>query len=315
MGDEQTGFPVATRRGLAGPVHRFFHDAMATTFEIIIPGGDAEYARQAAGAGFGELDRLDLELSRFEGGSDVWQINALSAGRAVPVGDATLQCLLLAKQMFEDTDGAFDVTAGALMNCLRDEAGRGRAADDERLAAALGATGTDLLVIDADQYAVGVLTDGVCVDLGGVGKGYALDRIRELLGDWDVAQAFLSGGGSTVLGIGPAESDDAWRLAVRDPDSDPAELESIYLRDRAFSGSGTAVKGRHVLDPRTGRPAEGAANAWASADSAALSDALSTAFMVMAPEQVEQYCLKHADVGAMILTDDGSLLRFGRWGA
>lgn len=313
MASEQTGFPVATRQGLTGPVHRFFHEAMATTFEVVIPGGDGEYARQAAAACFRELDRIQAELSRFEPGSDVWQVNALSAGQAVAVGDATLECLLLARRVFGATDGAFDATAGALMNCLRTDDGRPRRPTDEEFAAALGATGMDLLVIDAGQYAVGLLADGVCVDLGGVGKGHALDRMGGLLGDWDVETAFLSGGTSTVLAIGPPAPDDGWRLAVREPDGEADDTESIYLRNRAFSGSGTAVKGRHIVDPRTGRPPTGTTNAWAAAASAALSDALSTAFMVMTPEKVARYCRKHPDVGAMLLTDDRKLLCFGKW--
>ncbi len=314
MADEQ-GFPVATRKGLGEDAFRFAHDGMATTFEIVIVGHEREYARQASAAALRLLAELEMELSRFEGGSDVWQINALSANRAVAVGDATLDCLQLAREVADETGGAFDVTAGALMERIRDEDGRPLHPSEDDLADALKSVGMDLLVVDPEQHAVGVLTDGVRVDLGGVGKGYALDRMAAILADWDVETAFLSGGTSTVLAVGPADADDAWLLSVREPGADEA-TESICLRNRSFSGSGTAQQGMHVVDPRTGAQIGSKANAWAAADSAALSDALSTAFMVLTPDQIEAYCAVHQDIGAMLLIgQEGTqkLLRFGRW--
>jgi FAD:protein FMN transferase len=309
------GFPVHTRKGLGEDAFRFSHDGMATTFEIVVVGHEQEYARQASAAAFRLLAELEMELSRFEGGSDVWQINALPANQAVAVGDATLDCLQLAREVADETDGAFDVTAGALMERLRDEEGRSLHPSEEELAEALKSVGMDLLVVDAEQRAVGVLADGVRVDLGGVGKGCALDRMAELLADWDVETAFLSGGTSTVLAVGPADADDAWLLSVREPGADEA-TESICLRNRSFSGSGTAQQGMHVVDPRTGARMGSKTNAWAAADSAALSDALSTAFMVLTPEEIEAYCTAHDRVGAMLLIEkegDQKLLRFGRW--
>ena len=312
---EEHGFPVATRKGLGEDAFRFAHDGMATTFEIVIAGHEQEYARQASAAAFRLLAELEMELSRFEGGSDVWQINALDANRAVAVGDATLDCLQLARKVADETGGAFDVTAGALMERIRDEEGRPLNPSEDELTEALKSVGMDLLVVDAELRAVGVLADGVCVDLGGVGKGYALDRMAAILADWDVDTAFLHGGTSTVLAVGPADPEDAWRLAVREPDAGEA-TESIYLRSRSFSGSGTAKQGMHVVDPRTGALVGGKANAWASADSAALSDALSTAFMVLSPDEIEAYCTAHNHVGAMLLIEQEgtqNLLRFGRW--
>ena len=87
------GFPVHTRKGLGEDAIRFSHDGMATTFEIVIVAHEQEYARQASAAAFRLLAELEMELSRFEGGSDVWQVNALTGNRAVAVGDATLDCL------------------------------------------------------------------------------------------------------------------------------------------------------------------------------------------------------------------------------
>jgi len=110
---------------------------------------------------------------------------------------------------------------------------------------------------------------------------------------------------------------------MRQNESNPADtmqtLAFLYLQDRAVSGSGLQ-KGRHIIDPRTAQPVEGKSAAWACAPQAATADALSTAFIVMSPEQVNKYCLSHSDVLAMIVTGERSaerqkekILRFGPW--
>ena len=125
----------------AGPIiHRFAHEAMATAFEVMIIGQDAEYARQASKAAFEELDRLHLELNRFDPTSDVSQINASRAGQKVRVGLATIACLKAAAEANADTGGAFDVTVGALVACWRNKDKTPRTPTAEELAAARART-------------------------------------------------------------------------------------------------------------------------------------------------------------------------------
>jgi len=263
-------------------VHRFACDAMATTFEILIRGEEHDYARQAAAAASEETRRIEHELSRFIGYSDVSQINRLKSGERVRVGVAVFDCLKLALAVHADTGGAFDVTLG---------------------------TGLDQLHMDDDEHSVGVSAADVTLDLGGIGKGYAVDRMVEILREWSVEDALIHAGESTASAMG------RWTVEVRDPKTEAEVMDRVTLCDRALSGSGTLLQGRHIIDPRTGRPAEGALGAWAAAPSAALSDALSTAFMVMSVEEVKRYCDRHADVAAMLVAAEGvsTPVRFGRW--
>ncbi len=276
--------------GDAGPtVHRFDHDAMATTFEILIPDQDADYAQQVAWAAFDELDRLEEEMSRFIETSDISRINALGPGASTRIGIATFECLQLAVRVGGETGGAFDPTIGSQP---------------------LG--GLDRLALRESDFAVSVTGPGVVVDLGGIGKGYALDRMADQLRDWSVDSALLHSGQSTVLALGTPSGLSGWPVSLRDPMSQSQTLATLLLCDRAISGSGKVVHGEHILDPRTGQPATAAEAAWALAGSAALSDALATAFMVLTADEVKAICERQPDVSGRVIKDalDTS---FGFW--
>lgn len=284
------------------PFHHFAHEAMACAWDLFIVGEAEEYAGQAARVAFDEVDRLERELSRFIPSSDVFRINALDPGESMRVGLATLECLRLATAAHQQTGGAFDVTIGALLDARR---------GDDSLIQALDATsnptrhgGMDLLEINEAEYEVSWQGRGACIDLGGIGKGYALDRMAALLRDWRIETALIHSGQSTVLALGIPEADQAWAVSLRNPHQTERSLGEVYLYNRALSGSGIMEQGYHIIDPRTGQAAQGKLATWAIADSAARSDALSTAFMVMAPEEVEQYCNEHAGVVGILLTGE-----------
>ena len=267
-------------------LHRFTREAMGTTFEIVIRGIEMEPARQAARAAFQELDRLEKELSRFIPYSDVAQIGRLRAGEAVRVGIGTMECLRLAQRIRDETSGAFDVTY---------------LSKDQKP----GFSKKPGFSIDEAEHSVGVLADGVVVDLGAIGKGYAVDQMVALLRDWSIEEALVHSGESSVFALG------SWPVAIRNPERQEETLGSVELRDRSLSGSGMLLHGRHIIDPRTGRPAQGKHGTWATAPSAAESDALSTAFMVMSPSEVEGYSARHPHISAMMLLEDRQILRFG----
>lgn len=251
--------------------HRFSHRAMNTMFETIVCGQEAEYAEQAAWATFDELDQIETELSRFIEGSDIWQINSLHAGESVTVGIAAIECLQLARRICDETSGAFDVTACGTKR------------------------GMDLVLIDENEFTVTVEADGVTVDLGGIGKGYAVDRMAAMLGEWEIHCAIVHSGQSSVCAIGSPGDREGWVIALGGPTAPGASREKLVLRDRALSGSAQTTDDRHIIDPRDGKPVAAAVAAWAIAPSAALADALSTAFVVMSDEEVRQYCADHAD--------------------
>ena len=272
-------------------LHRFSQDAMATTFEVIIPGSaevSALYAAQAAAAIFSEIARLEDELSRFRPGSDIHQLNQLSAGDSLRVTLATWDCLSLAKTVFEESSGAFDITIGPLMQLWRTEDGSPREPAPEQLARARQSIGSQHFDLDPSDLRVTLRADHMVFDLGAIGKGYALDQAAALLEEWGLPNALLNAGDSTLLALGSPSAEEAWTVTLADG------AHSLSLCDRALSGSGFMVKGAHLMDPRSLRPHPIAAQrSYALAPTAALSDALSTAFMLMSPAAAQALCAKY----------------------
>ncbi|UCG57458.1 MAG: FAD:protein FMN transferase [Phycisphaerales bacterium] len=314
----ETPFVEADWASLAG-VHRFSHEAMATTYEIFIWQDDVSYARQAAQAAFEELDRLEAELSRFIENSDISRINNLPAGQPLQIGLAAFDCLKLSVNLCAETEGAFDITVGSLLECWLNEDKSARVPSEEELSIARKHTGMHLLRLDEVSLTVGLLESPVRIDLGGVGKGYALDQMAELLREWSVNAALLHGGFSSVLALDAPPGTEGWPLTLSRPGAGGQTLARLNLKYRAVSGSGVQ-KGRHIIDPRTGRPVEAICAAWAVAGDAATADGLSTAFMVMSPDEVEQYCSRHPETLAMVVPQDqgkgeqtGGILRIGHW--
>jgi len=267
---------------LTGAV-RVAHRAMGCEFGITIPGESDRSARQAADAAFALLDSIEAELSPRIPTSDVSRINALAPGRWTRIGPETTRCLAAARGACRRTGGAFDVTLGRRKH----------------------------LVLDAARHRARITRAGVAVDPGGIGKGYALDRMAQVLREWGIGSAFLHSGGSTALAIG--ELPGRWRVALAHPARPAATLGTAVLRAGAFAGSGTAGQGPHIVDPRSGRPARRAA-AWAWAPTAALADALSTAFMILPANAIRSVCTKGRAVGIIAAGGSGTV-RLTRWGA
>jgi thiamine biosynthesis lipoprotein len=176
-----------------------------------------------------------------------------------------------------------------------------------------------LLKLDEAEHTVELLTSPVQIDLGGIGKGYAVDRMAELLREWSITAALISGGYSSVLALNTPPGTKDWPVTLSHPGNCKQILSRLHLQNRAISASGLR-KGQHIIDPRTAQPAEGRLAAWASAADAATTDVLSTAFMVMAPDEIRKYCLRHPDVLGMVILQNGNeeikkdkILLFGPW--
>ena len=279
------------------PFFRARHFAMATEFEVIIAQDDvdAAYAGQAADAVFAEIDRLEEELSRFKPGSDIWRINNLKTGQSCPIGLAALDCLQLAKAVHEETRGAFDITIGPLMDIFRNGDGTPRTPSEEEEESARARVGCHVYAVSDGGFAT-VAVDHPRLDLGAVGKGYALDQAVTVLADYSIQNALLNAGDSTVLGVGTPPRDVGWAVTAGN-----AKRLELRLSNRALSASGFAVQGCHIMNPRLMRPiALKRDRVWATAPTAALSDALSTAFMVMERTEIEEFCAKNPEVQSIL---------------
>jgi thiamine biosynthesis lipoprotein len=301
--------------GIAGPgelgaldeVRRFSHEAMATVFEVYAVHPDERYAAQAAQAAFDLVDRLERELSRFRSNSDIARVNHLAAGETARLGASALECLLIARHVYDLTGGAFDIAIG---------------------------TGLASLELDAEESSVRATRDGVRLDLGGIGKGYAVDLVAELLEDWGIERALVHGGFSSVLALEPCGGE-GWPLTLSDPAVPSRVLARLAVRQTALGASGMR-KGDHILDPRTGAPVRGRRAAWVAlprpdrlrADTpadegprmaaGAVTDALTTAFMLLDSEAIAALCESSPGLEAWVLTEpdggqpaEAGLLHFG----
>ena len=304
--DEEGSLGVAGPRDIEG-LRRFSHEAMHTVYEVYAVHPDAQYAAQAAQAAFTLVDRLEDELSRFRSNSDISRINDLRSGGHVRVGTAALECLVIAQHMYALTGGAFDVSIG---------------------------TGLPSLELDPDQCVVHATADGVRVDLGGIGKGYAVDLVGELLEEWDITRAMVHGGFSSVLVLDAPGSRDGWPLTLSDPADRSRVLERLSLTHTALGASGVRKAG-HIVDPQSGAPVRGQKATWVALPRparataggtavgavegpgsrlapAAIADALTTAFMVLSVEEVEALCARTPGLDAWLLPDGGTgLIYFG----
>ncbi|MCI0697126.1 FAD:protein FMN transferase [candidate division KSB1 bacterium] len=300
-------------------MHRFAHQAMATIYEIFIVNEDAGYAQQAAQEAFDELDRLEQELSRFIENSDISRLNHLAANQPLRIGLDAFECLKLAARIFDETNGAFDVTVGPLMKCWLNPDKTLRTPSPEELEVARRNIGMQLLELNESQYTVMLKSSPVHIDLGAIGKGYAVDVLTKLLLEWDIDTALIHGGTSSVFALGSPPGKNGWPLTLSSPTNRQKTLARLHLRNQAVSGSGLQ-KGQHIINPRTAKPLQGKHASWAIAPQAATTDAISTAFMIMTPEEIEEYCKQHPEVRAMIFLADEDvegeqvkILRYGSW--
>ena len=243
-------------------IHVFRHHAMATHFEVRLAGEDQPYAAQAAQAAFARADELESHLSRFRASSGIAQIAQLTPGQALRLTGPVFACLEIAKKMEAATRGAFSVAAAALPS----------------------QSSTPQWTLLPETFSIRCDRGKLLFDLGAIGKGFALDRMAEILREWEWNAFLLVAGGSSILAGAAPPGTPGWSCGLGD-DNSPRRFS---LEHASLSGSGLAVKGQHILDPRTGHPAQRQNRAWALCDTAAESDALSTACMVLTETEIAE---------------------------
>jgi thiamine biosynthesis lipoprotein len=284
-------------------IHRFSHEAMATVFELFLAHEDHHYASQAADEAFSELDSLEQELSRFIENSDISRINSLSKNQSVIVGPDVFECLQACQKIYGDTEGAFDISSGPLIELWRDRDKHSESEFESKVNTALKLMGREKLELNPVSHEITLLVDNIQLDLGGYGKGYALDRMGDILEEWDMSIALLHGGRSSALALDSPMEQTGWPLSISNPENPEEVIKKFYLKRFSISGSGLQ-KGSHIINPYNGYPVQDRIAAWSHTKSAALGDALSTAFMIMPEEAIKNYISDNQEVSALILPSE-----------
>ena len=283
-------------------LHRFSHFAMATVFEVFIYHNDALYAKRAATEIFIEIDRLETLLSKFIENSEISKINSLRAFESTVVDPDTYICLQECASLYQESKGLFDVSAGALINLWKDN----KKKDRREIEFLMENSGMPWLQFNDESFEITVLNDNIELDLGGYGKGYALDKAVEILNEWEIERYLLHGGTSSVRVAAAPHNLPGWPLNILHKD------KIVPVKNISIGASGLE-KGRHIINPYSGRPVTKRMASWVFAPSAALADALSTAFMLMPKKEIEQYCRKNSSVLAVIYLNNGTEWRFNKF--
>ena len=240
-------------------------NAMGTTFLVEIYGSDENRMRNAAEQAFAEVRRLDRMLSHYIADSELSRVNECAGKNPVKVSRELFDLLKTCESYSLESEGTFDITVGPLVKAWGFYKGSGRLPTRREIRAALSNVGYQNLKLDSTNLTVRFKKPGVNLDPGGVGKGYAVDRMVDVLLRNGIDCALVSAGGSSIFGIGAPPNDQrGWYIRVRDPKEENRTAADVYLKNNSISTSGNYEKffwanGKlysHIMDPRTGYPSE-----------------------------------------------------------
>lgn len=284
-------------------LHHFIHEAMATVFEIIIDLEDKKYAEQAAQNVFSEIDKLENKFSRFRPNTDISKINNSKVGEKIKLSFETFECIWIAKQIFEISNGLFDITAGNVIDHWKNKFSGNEISVENN-----SDFGINNFVLDEPNFTIEKLNQNISFDLGGIGKGYANDLAAKLLIEWDIENALIHGGGSSVKTIGKNNNSNGWLISVSNPNNNLQTVAEISLKNFSLSGSGKQ-KENHIINPKSLLPNNDRTAAWVLSESATISDAMSTAFMLMNENEITEICNTYNFISGMIILKDSTELK------
>jgi thiamine biosynthesis lipoprotein len=280
--------------------------SMGCVYAIEAYGRNAEALPAILNEAFDEVDRIDRLMSHYKVESELSRLNREAARGPVTVSPELFDFIVEALRYGRESDGAFDVTVGPLMKAWGFFRGEGRVPSGAELAAARRLVGRTHVVVDPGARTIAFDTPGVELDLGGIAKGYAVDRVVHLLRRRQIEAALVSAGGSTIYALGAPPGRKGWPVEILDPVASSRTAFTVELKDRALSIAGISDKsfeadGRtysHVMDPRTGRPVEGMLAVAVLTTTGTAGDALDDAFFVLGPEHGRAYLQGYPDIEA-----------------
>lgn len=286
---------------------------MACLYAIEVYGADADALPGIVEQALDEVDRIDRLMSHYKADSPLSRINREAARHPVAVEAELLDFIAESLRYTRDSHGAFDITVGPLMKAWGFFRGDGRMPSDAELNAARRHVGIEHVVLNREDSTIRFDEDGVELDLGGIAKGYAVDRVVHVLRERHVTAALVSAGGSTIYGLGAPPGRDAWEVSLQDPLDSRKAARVVQLKDRALSVAGSSEKSfesrgvrySHIMDPRTGRPVQGILSVAVIADTGTAGDALDDAFFVLGPSGSRELLAQLVGTDAFFFAPDG----------
>jgi thiamine biosynthesis lipoprotein len=303
----------------AAYLEEYSKSAMACQFELLFNLHQYRAASAAAMKAFALIDQLEDQLTVYRDHSEISSLNRIAFTEPTRVEQNLFGLLRRAAEIHQQTSGAFDMTSGELSSIWGFEQGKGSVPAVETIHNAIESVGTQHIEFDANNESVRFLRDGTKINLGGIGKGYAIDRVVALFTEHKIGDFVIHGGQSSVYAKGSQKriedetggldqaAQRGWPIGLSHPTFPDQRLAEFYLQDAALGTSGTGRQGffhhgkkyGHIIDPRTGWPTDLHLSTTVIAKSAATADALATAFFVMPLEEIELYCRSHLDVSAV----------------
>ncbi len=238
---------------------------MGGMFSVTAYGKDRTQLEAAVTEALEEAQRLDSLLSNYKPTSEWSKVNREAGQGAVQISDELFQLLEACVVYSRQSEGTFDITVGPLMRRWGFFKGSGRFPHRSEIRTAMSSVGYQNIILDPAAKTVRFANPGTEIDPGGIGKGYAVDRMVKILRDAGIDSAFVSAAGSSLYGIGTPPSEPGWKVSIVDPGHKDRVVASVLLKDESMATSGSSEKYfmaggniySHIMDPRTGYPAQG----------------------------------------------------------
>jgi thiamine biosynthesis lipoprotein len=266
--------------------------AMGCLYSITAYGPDLTALTRSVNEAFDEIDRIDRMMSHYKQESPLSRLNREAGEQAVKTDPELFDFITECLRYSRESDGAFDITVGPLMKAWGFFRGEGRLPSDAELNRVKEKIGYRHVSLDRNNQTIRFAREGMELDLGGIAKGYAVDRAIAVLKKNGIERALVNSCGSTIYGLGAPPGQWGWRLQLQDPTNSRKSAGSVTIRNQALSVSGSYEKffeagGRrysHIMDPRTGRPVEGVLSVAVITPDGTSGDALDNVFYVLGVE-------------------------------
>jgi thiamine biosynthesis lipoprotein len=270
---------------------------MGTYVTITVAAPESKRVLEAIEAGFAEVKRLENVLSEWRPDSEISEVNRQAGKKAVKVGDELFRVFQMAREVSEKSGGAFDVTFAALGGLWNYKAKNPRVPEKQKIEKRASLVDYRQLVLDEKDRSVMLKRPGMRTGLGGIAKGYVVDRVSAVLRQKDCPNHLVIAGGD--LYAAGTRGDRKWRIGIRNP-KNRGLYAAVEVRDEGVATSGNyekffyqdGVRYHHILDPQTGWPARGTASVTVIAKTAAAADAWATALFVLGPEKALKLAIK-----------------------